>query len=89
MSVSDADRRHDKQRTLCQILAAVGDRYLIEVAVAPADKEFEDVLSTTWRELLDDGLVDDEFSSFWKPRIPFDSRRMAARDAGERHRGHS
>lgn len=67
MSVSDADRRQDKQRTLCQMLAAVGDRYLIEVAVAPADKEFEDVFSTTWRELLDDGLVDDEFSSFGSP----------------------
>lgn len=67
MSVSNADRRQDKQRTLCRMLAAVGDRYLIEVAVEPTDKEFEDVFSTTWRELLDDGLVDDEFSSFGSP----------------------
>jgi len=67
MSVSDADRRQDKQRTLCRMLALVGDRYLIEVAVNPADKGFEDVLKTTWRELLDDGLVDDEFSSFGNP----------------------
>jgi hypothetical protein len=57
MSISDAQRREDKLLALCRMLAIVGDRYLIEVAVDPADKEFETLLSTTWRELLDDGLV--------------------------------
>ena len=67
MSVSDADRRQDKQQTLCQMLAVVGDEYLIQAVVKPAAKEFEDVLPTTWRELLDDGLIDDKFSSMGNP----------------------
>ena len=58
MSVSDADRRQDKQRTLCRLVALVGDDYFIQAAVKPATKEFEDVLPTTWRELLDDGLME-------------------------------
>jgi hypothetical protein len=28
MSVSDADRRQDKERTLCRMLALIGDEYL-------------------------------------------------------------
>lgn len=67
MSVSDVDRREDKQRTLCRMFALVGDKYLIEVLVTPSAKEFEDVLPTTWRELLDDGLIDDKCSSFGSP----------------------
>jgi len=67
MSVSDADRRQDKQRTLCRMLALVGDDYLIQAVVKPADTEFEDVLPTTWRELLDNGLIDDKFSSMGSP----------------------
>lgn len=63
MSVSDADRRQDRERTLCAMLAVLGDRYLVEVAVEPSDTGFEDVLTTTWRELLDDGLIDDKFST--------------------------
>jgi len=64
MSVSDSDRREDKRRTLCEMFALVGDRYFIEVAVQPGSAEFSQVLQTTWRELLDDGLIDDKFSSF-------------------------
>lgn len=52
MSVSDADRRQDKQRTLCLLLAVVGDRYAFEVAAEPSDEGFGSVLHTTWRELL-------------------------------------
>ena len=63
MSVSDDDRREDKRRTLCDMLALVGDRYVIEVAVNPESAEFAHVLQTTWRELLDDGLIDDKVSS--------------------------
>jgi hypothetical protein len=67
MSVSDSDRREDKRRTLCEMLALVGDRYIVEVAVQPGSAEFSHVLQTTWRELLDDGLIDDKFSSFGSP----------------------
>jgi hypothetical protein len=67
MSVSDADRRQDRERTLRGMLAAVGDRYLVEVAVEPTDAGFENALPTTWRELLDDGLIDDKFSSMGSP----------------------
>lgn len=63
MSVSDADRRQDRERTLLRTLAAVGDRYVIEVAVEPTDAGFENALPTTWRELLDDGLINDKFST--------------------------
>lgn len=41
------------------MLAVVGDRYVIEVAVEPTDAGFENALPTTWRELLDDGLTTD------------------------------
>jgi hypothetical protein len=45
MSVSDADRRQDKERTLCRMLALVGDEYFVQVSVRPSAKEFEDTLS--------------------------------------------
>jgi hypothetical protein len=67
MSISDADRRQDRERTLRGMLDLLGDRYLVEFAVEPSDIGFEDVLTTTWRELLDDGLIDDEFSTFGSP----------------------
>lgn len=47
MSVSDADRRQDKERTLCRMLALIGDEYFIQVSVWPSAKEFEDALPTT------------------------------------------
>jgi hypothetical protein len=52
---------------LRRLLTAVGDRYVIEMAIEPTDNGFEDVLSTTWRELLDDGLIDDKFSAMGRP----------------------
>src|SRR5687768_15992681 len=67
MSVSDSDRREDKRRTLCEMLALVGDRYVIEVTAQTALAQFSHVLQTTWRELLDEGLIDDKFSSFGSP----------------------
>jgi hypothetical protein len=67
MSVSDSDRRQDKERTLCRMLALVGDEYFVQVSVRPSAKEFEDALPTTWRELLDDGLIDDKFSTMGSP----------------------
>lgn len=69
MSVSDSDRRHDKERVLCEMLAAVGDKYLFEVAVSPKDVNFASTLQTTWRELMDDGLIDDKYSAMGNPRF--------------------
>lgn len=67
MSVSDSDRRQDKERTPCRMLALVGDEYFVQVSVRPSAKEFADALPTTWRELLDDGLIDDKFSTMGSP----------------------
>jgi hypothetical protein len=63
MSVSDVERRQDKHRTLCLIREQLGDRYVWQYGVEPTDPGFTDVLPTTWRELLDDGLIDDKLSS--------------------------
>jgi hypothetical protein len=43
LSVSDADRRQDKEQTLCGMLALVGDQYFVHVSVRPSAKEFEAV----------------------------------------------
>src|SRR5688500_14914769 len=67
MTVSDTDRRDDKRQTLCLMLALAGDGYLTQAVVKPTAKEFDNVLPTTWRELLDDGLIDDKFSSMQSP----------------------
>lgn len=63
MSVSDVQRREDKRRTLCLIREQLGDRFVWQHGVEPSDPGFTDVLQTTWRELLDDGLVDDKLCS--------------------------
>jgi hypothetical protein len=49
------------------MLAVLGDRCFVEVAVEPSDPGFDNALTTTWRELLDDGLIDDEFSTHGGP----------------------
>jgi hypothetical protein len=67
MSVSDDQRREDKRRTLCTILQQLGDRHFSAYGVEPTDPEFADVLQTTWRELMDDGLLDDKHSSMGHP----------------------
>jgi hypothetical protein len=67
MSVSDADRREDRRRTLCDIFALVGDRFVTEVVIKPDSPQFERVLQTTWRELLDDSFIDDKFSAMGSP----------------------
>jgi len=67
MSISDDQRREDKRRTLCLILQQLGDRHVFEFGVEPTDSGFTGVLQTTWRELLDDGLVDDKMSSMGHP----------------------
>jgi hypothetical protein len=67
MSVSNDQRREDRRRALCLILEQLGDRYFLEYGVEPTDPGFNDVLKTTWRELLDDNLIDDRLSSMGRP----------------------
>lgn len=40
-----------------------------QLSVEPSDDEVRDVLQTTWRELLDDGLVHDKLSAMNRPRF--------------------
>jgi hypothetical protein len=49
------------------MLEDLGDRYVFEYGVEPTDAGFDNVFQTTWRELLDDGLIDDKMSSFGHP----------------------
>jgi hypothetical protein len=51
------------------MLQVVGDGYLFAEAVEPESDGFRQVLQTTWRELLDDGLIDDTFSAIGHPRF--------------------
>jgi hypothetical protein len=67
MSIPDDQRRQDKHRTLCRMLEALDDRAVFQLGIEPTDPGFGDVLQTTWRELLDDGLIDDGRSSFDGP----------------------
>jgi len=63
MSMPDDLRRDQKRLVLLQMLDCVGDLDVVECAVEPTDAGFVDVLATTWRELLDDGLIDDKMST--------------------------
>jgi hypothetical protein len=60
MSVANDHRRQEKLNTLQDMVTDLGDQYLMQQSVTPADVGFTHVLQTTWRELLDDGLIDDK-----------------------------
>jgi len=47
----------------------VGDLYVWQLSVEPNEQEFRDVVQTTWRELLDDGLIHDKLSAMNRPRF--------------------
>jgi hypothetical protein len=74
MSVSDEVRREDKRRTLCLMVEHVGDHSVRHVAFEPTEAGFTEVLQTTWRELIDQGLLDDKMSAFGHPRFRLTSR---------------
>jgi hypothetical protein len=67
MSISEAERREDKRRTLGLMLGQLGDLAVYQLGVEPTDPGFTDVLPTTWRELLDDVLIDDDRTTFNRP----------------------
>jgi hypothetical protein len=67
MSISNNERREDKRRTLCLMLERLGDLPIYAYGVEPSDSGFTDVFQTTWRELLDDGLIDDKRSTMQHP----------------------
>lgn len=55
-----ADRRTaDIQNALRLMVEALGDEPLNGVAFYPAEPRFNDLLNTTWRELLDQGFIED------------------------------
>lgn len=68
MSVSDDQRREDKKRTLIRMYREVADLRAWQVSFDADDAAVPGVLQTTWRELLDDGLIDDKASTFGRPQ---------------------
>lgn len=62
MTVSDQHRHDEKAAVLERLLQLVGDQDVRECVVNPAKDGLGTVLPTTWRELLDEGLIDDKFS---------------------------
>jgi len=69
MSVSDTVRISDKKAALATMLQHVGDHDVRTVSFSSADEEVKDVLPTTWRELLDDHLIDDKYSAMGLARF--------------------
>jgi hypothetical protein len=63
MSKSDAERRENKRAALCLMAEQLGDRPIWDYRASEADPLFRYVFPTTWRELLDDGLIDDKRST--------------------------
>ena len=69
MSMSDDARREDKKRTLVLMLRAVGDQYRAwQVDFNAGEPAVADTLQTTWRELLDERLIDDKHSVMGQAR---------------------
>lgn len=69
MTVSVKRRIDDKTAVLQRMLAELGDRAAGHVHFGQEDEWFNAVLPTTWRELLDDHLIDDHFSSMGASRF--------------------
>lgn len=74
MSISDGQRREDKKRTLRLMVETLGDKWFRGKYFQPSDPGFTTVLQTTWRELLDDGLLDDSASAFNSPHFRLTAR---------------
>lgn len=58
MSVSDRKRIESRRLTLTIMLNAVADRRFSELQFDTEHPAFKEILVTTWRELLDEGLVE-------------------------------
>jgi hypothetical protein len=68
MSVSDDARREDKKRTLVTMFREVGDNRAWQVHFEAGEPSVVQTLQTTWRELLDERLIDDKPSSMGQVR---------------------
>ncbi|MBA3231776.1 MAG: hypothetical protein H0T05_03055 [Acidobacteria bacterium] len=68
MSVSDAARREDQKRTLITMFRTVGDHRAWQVYFHAGEPEIAETLQTTWRELIDQGLVTDKQSVMGRAR---------------------
>lgn len=62
MSLSDEERRDQKRTVLLRMLDDLGEHDLRHMHVAAGEPDYAEIVPTTWRELLDDRLVDDEMS---------------------------
>lgn len=58
MSLSDARRIEAKAAVLAALAELLGDRAIFETHFKIAHEAFKDIPVTTWRELLDEGLVE-------------------------------
>lgn len=61
VSMSGSERSANKKMALTTLVELLGDRRLSSVAFPPEHPRLKDVVPTTWRELLDDGLIDDSW----------------------------
>ena len=68
MSHSDDARRENKKQTLIAMVRAVGDHRFSHVTFTSDDEEVKSAFQTTWRELMDDGLIDDDRSVLGQAR---------------------
>lgn len=68
MSHSDDARRRNKTQTLVAMVRSVGDHRCTHVYFTADDDEVKGTFQTTWRELMDDGLVDDQNSVMGQAR---------------------
>lgn len=69
MTVSSQRRVDEKTAVLQRMLVELGDRDAATLSFGEEDPWFGEVLQTTWRELLDDNLVDDKWSTMGRTRF--------------------
>ena len=68
MSHSDDARRTNKKQALIAMVRVIGEHRFTHVYFSADDDEVKDTFQTTWRELMDDGLVDDTRSVMGQAR---------------------
>ncbi|MCG3776280.1 MAG: hypothetical protein JW395_3133 [Nitrospira sp.] len=69
VSISDDERRGQKRAVLLRMLRDLGDHDVRDMYVSVGELDYADILPTTWRELLDDGLIDDGASTMGAARF--------------------
>ena len=59
MPINYERRQSDLTQALRLMVEAQGDEPLNGMTFSPSDTRFQALIPTTWRELLDDGLIED------------------------------